>query len=467
MEGNNADINTNSNAGGGENARTLNQVTFSNRQLAALILPLVVEQFLGIAVGMADSIMVASVGEAAVSAVSLVDSVNVLLFFGFNALATGGAVVCGQFIGRKDIRRGNEAAEQLLVFVTLLALGITAFLYAIKYFILHGLFGQIEADVMNYANTYFLIVEASIPFMALYSAGAALFRVMGNSSVSMKISIAMNIVNVCGNAILIFGFHRGVEGVAIPTCLSRILGAVAVIWLLRNEKYMIHIQKPFRYKYNANMVKNILKIGVPSGLESSLFNLGKILLLSVVSAFGTASIAANAISNNIATFQTLPAAAIGVGMITVVSQCSGAHDFQHARYYTRKLMMWSYGLMLVWNLLLFLVQPFFVGLYSVSEEAARLAMIILWLHGGIGIVLWPASFTLPNALKGAGDTTFVMIVAVASMWTFRIVTGVIFAKYLGFGVLGIWYAMFIDWVFRVILFVARYRGKKWESKYVR
>jgi putative MATE family efflux protein len=303
--------------------------------------------------------------------------------------------------------------------------------------------------------------------MALYSAGAALFRVMGNSAISMKISVAMNLINVCGNAILIFGFHRGVEGVAVPTLLSRLFGGAAVIFLLRNEAYPIHIKRPFHYRYNGSMVRKILRIGVPSGVESSLFHLGKIILLSVVSAFGTASIAANAIGNSIGNIQNLPAAAIGVGMITVVSQCVGAKDFQHARYYTKKLMLWAYGLMVVWNGLLFLAQPFIVGLYNVSDQAAHLAMIILWLHGGIGVLLWPSAFTLPQALKGAGDTTYVMLIAAGSMWIFRILTGIFFAKYLGFGVLGIWYAMFIDWVFRTLLFYLRYRGKRWQEKYVR
>ena len=447
--------------------KQLGQITFTNKQLRVLFFPLVVEQFLGVAVGLADSVMVASVGEAAVSAVSLVDSINVLLFFAMNALATGGAVVCGQFLGRKDTERANEAGRQLLVFVVLLGTAVMAVLYLAKSIILHGLFGRIDADVMAYANTYFLIVEASIPFMALYSAGAAIFRVMGNSSVSMKISVVMNLVNVCGNAILIFGVGMGVEGVAIPTFAARVLGAAAVIVLLRNPAYIIHISRPFHYRFQGDMVKKILQVGVPSSIESSLFQLGKVMLLSLVSSFGTASIAANAIGNSIATVQTLPAAAIGVGMITVVSQCAGARDFEHARFYIRKLMCWSYVLMLIWNLILFAIQPLLVGLYNVSGEAAHLAMIILWLHGGLGILMWPAAFTLPQALKGAGDTSYVMIVAVASMWTFRILTGFLFAKYLGMGVLGTWYAMFIDWVCRLLLFLVRYRGKKWETKYVK
>lgn len=443
-----------------------NNISFSNRQLKKLIMPLIIEQLLAITVGLTDSIMVASVGEAAVSAVSLVDSVNTLVFFGFAALATGGAVVCGQYIGCRNLERANSSARQLLIFIAALAAVITAALYAVKYLILHGLFGSIEADVMAYANTYFIIVEASIPFIALYNAGAALFRVMGNSSISMGISIVMNLLNVGGNALLIFGFHMGVEGVAFPTLVSRVLGAGAVLWLLRNEKYTLHLSRPFSLRLDRATVKNILKVGVPSGIESSLFHLGKILLLSVVSSFGTASIAANAIGNSIATFQILPAQAIGVGMITVVSQCVGARDFEGARAYTKKLMKWAYGSMLLINVVIVLVLPLVIQLYNVSEEASHLAKIILWLHGGLGVLLWPLSFTLPQALKAAGDTTFVMIVAVASMWIFRIFTGVWFAKYLAMGVLGIWLAMFVDWIGRIIVFVIRYRGDKWLQKYV-
>ncbi len=443
------------------------QIQFSNSQLRKLILPLVVEQFLAITVGLADSIMVASVGEAAVSAVSLVDSVNTLIFYGFSALATGGAVVCGQFLGCRNPKKACDSAEQLLVFILALSAGLTVILYGAKYFILHGLFGNIEADVMNYANTYFIIVEASVPFIALYNAGAALFRVMGNSAVSMKISIGMNIVNICGNAILIFIVHMGVEGVAIPTLVSRILGAFVVVCLLRNPKYQLHISRPFRYRFDGHTVKNILKVGVPSGIESSLFHLGKILLLSVVSAFGTASIAANAIGNSIATFQILAPQAIGVGMITVVSQCAGARDFDSARFYTKKLMKWSYVSMLIVNIIIFLLLPLIIYLYNVSDEAARLAKLILILHGAVGLVLWPASFTLPQALKAAGDTTFVMTIAVGSMWIFRIAAGILFARYWNMGVIGIWVAMFIDWFCRIIFFVIRYRGHRWEQKYVK
>lgn len=444
-----------------------NEVTFSDKALVTLIIPLIIEQFLSVAVGLADSMMVASVGEAAVSAVSLVDSVNVLLIFALNALATGGAVVCGQFLGRRDLEKARDAAYQLLVFVVLLALGVTALLYIGKSLVLGGLFGQIEEDVEAYANTYFMIVEASIPFMALYSAGAAIFRVMGNSSISMKISILMNIINVGGNALLIFGFGMGVEGVAIPTIISRAAASAAVIILLLNPELDVHLARGQKYRYNGGMVKRILRVGVPSSIEGSLFQLGKVMLLSLVSTFGTASIAANAIANSVGVIQNLAASSIGMAMITVVSQCVGAMDFEHARFYTKKLMKWAYGLACVWNLFLFTVQPVIVGLYNVSDEASRMAMIILWLHGAIGIVLWPAAFTLPQALKGSGDTSYVMVVAVLSMWIFRIGCGYLFAQMLGMGVIGTWLAMFVDWVFRAAFYVWRYIGDKWESKFVK
>lgn len=442
------------------------QISFSNQQLKSLILPLITEQFLAITVGLADSIMVASVGEAAVSAVSLVDSVNVLIFYGFAALATGGAVVSGQLLGRNSTEKANDSARQLLIFITLISTAIMFLLYCGRDFILHGLFGDIDDDVMSYAKTYFLIVEASVPFIALYNAGAALLRIMGNSAASMKISIMMNIINVCGNAILIFGFGCGVEGVAVPTLLSRIIGSAAVITLLCRNTYVIHLSRPLSFHMDKKTISNILRVGVPSGIETSLFHLGKVLLLSVVSSLGTVSIAANAIGNTLGTFQILTAQSIGVGMVTVVSQCTGAKAFDAARFYTKKLMKWAYLSMVVTNGILFILLPFIIKLYNVSEEAAHYAFIILLLHGIIGVLLWPLAFTLPQALKAAGDTTYVMLVAVCSMWTFRIGAGILFARYLDFGVLGIWYAMFIDWVVRIVFFVGRYRGKKWENKFI-
>lgn len=436
---------------------------FSNRALIQLLIPLVIEQFLAVAVGLADSLMVASVGEAAVSSVSLVDTVNVLLVNTFSALATGGAIVTGQYLGNRAMDDAQRSAEQLLIFMGVLSLVVTAAMYALRYFIIHVLFGAVDPEVAADAEIYFNIVELSIPFLAIYSAGAALFRVMGDSKTSMRISLYMNLINVLGNALLIFGFHWRVAGVAVPTLASRVFAAAAVLLLLRNEKLPIRLSRRFRLFYDAKAIRNIVRTGVPNGIEGSLFQLGKILLLSVVSGFGTASITANAIGNTIGSFQVLAGNAIGMGLITVVSQCVGRQDYDDVDYYTKKLLIFTYLAMWVTNIAILAATPLILRVYNVSPEAQDLASKIIWMHGVMGMIFWPMSFTFPQTLRAAGDTRFAMIAAVVSMWLFRLVLGALLATRGGYGVLGIWTAMFVDWFVRIACFVWRYRSGKWKK----
>lgn len=438
---------------------------FTNKNLLQLLFPLMVEQLLAVAVGMADSLMVASVGESAVSAVSLVDSINILLINIFAALATGGAVVAGQYIGRGSSDKACKAGEQLLVFVTLISLVIMAIMYFGRGFILNVVFGTIEPDVAAYSNTYMLIVFASIPFIAIYNSGAALFRSMGNSKITMVTSLIMNGINVAGNAILIYVFHMGVEGVAIPTLVSRAVAAIIIISLLRNKELTVHIGSLLKYKYNKDMVKNILQIGIPNGVENSMFQLGKILLLSVVAGFGTASITANAVGNTVSAFEILPGSAVGLGLVTVVSQCVGAGDYEQVRYYTKKLLIYAYVSMIVLNVGIILATPAILDVYHLSKETAAMASQVIIFHGINSCFIWPLSFTLPNTLRAANDARYTMIVGVGSMWTFRIGFGFILAKYAGFGMFGVWVAMIIDWVIRTFFFMVRYKGHKWESSY--
>lgn len=436
---------------------------FSKKGLINLIIPLIIEQFLAVLVGMADSIMVANVGESAVSAVSLVDAISILLINLFAALATGGAVVAGQYIGKKDHKNATNAGGQLIVFITFISVAVMIIMYGLKSFILNKVFGNIAPDVKSYANTYLLIVFASIPFIALYNSGAALFRAMGNSKVTMKISIIMNLINVTGNAILIYGFKMGVAGAAIPTLISRMVAAITIIHLLRDDDLLIHIERPFKYKFNGFMVKNILRIGIPSGIENGMFQLGKIMLLSVISLFGTASIAANAVSNTIATFQYLPSGAIGLGLITVVSQCVGAGDYEQVRYYTKLLLKYAYISIIGLNALILLGIPLIVRAYNLSPETAIIARRIMSIHGVGTMLLWPLGFTLPNTLRASNDVKYTMAVSVSTMWVVRIGLGIVFAKYLGLGVIGVWIAMLCDWVVRSTFYIIRYRGNKWEG----
>ena len=437
---------------------------FDNKALTALIIPLIVEQLLAVLVGMADSIMVANVGEAAVSGVSLVDNIMVLLINIFAALATGGAVVAGQYLGQKREKDACIAAKQLIWFIFLCSVGITAIVYLGRNFILHSVFGAIDADVMSSANTYLMIVTASIPFIALYNGGAAIFRAMGNSKVSMQVSIVMNVINVAGNAILIYGFHRGTEGVAIPTLVSRMVAAILILGLLCNQTRVLHLEKTLRYHLNGSMVKRILNIGVPNGLENSMFQLGKILVLSLVSTFGTSAIAANAVSNAVALFQILPGMAISLAVTTVISRCVGAGDYEQAKYYTRKLLKITYCCMAVTVALIFAVLPLIMKVYNLSAGTSAESEKILLFHGCSAILVWPIACNLPAVFRASGDVRYSMITSIVSMWIFRIAFSYILGKYMGIGVFGVWIAMIIDWCFRAILFVYRYFSGKWQGR---
>lgn len=440
-----------------------NRKLFTNRDLWRLIGPLLVEQLLVVAVGMADTIMVAYVGEDAVSAVSLVDTVNILLINIFAALATGGAVVAGQYLGKKKPEYAARAGEQLFVFITMLSIIIMALLYAGRYFLLHIVFGKITPEVMGYANTYLLIVSASIPFLAIYNSGAALFRAMGDAKVSMRISFVMNCLNIGGNAIMVYGLKAGVEGVAIPTLISRVVAAVAITLLLRNQDLSIHISKPFSYKFDKDLVWKILHIGIPNGVENSMFQLGKILLLSLVATFGTASIAANAVSNSVACFQTLPGMAIGYAVVTVVSRCVGAGDYQQVRYYTRKLFVITYIAMIITNIGILIALPWILSFYRLAANTEHMALQILTMYAICSAILWPSAFTLPNTLRAANDVRYAMFVSVGSMWICRIAAAYVLGSYLHMGLMGVWGAMILDWCVRILFFVIRYRGKRWET----
>ena len=438
------------------------EIEFSNQDLWRLIVPLVIEQLLAIAVGLCDSIMVSQVGEAAISAVSLVDTVNVLLINAFSALATGGAVIVGQYLGRRELQKAGHSGAQLLLFMGEVSLLVMAVFYLAKGFVLGVVFGSIEPDVAAYADTYYMIVQASIPVLALYSAGAALFRVMGNSKISMYVSLLMNLINVVGNAVLIFGFRMGVEGVAIPTLVSRAVAAAVVLVLLYRPNLPLQVER-VTWKHDPYVVKNILRFGVPNGLESSMFQLGKILLLSTVSVLGTAAVAANAVGNMVATFQCVPGLALGLAMVTVVSRCVGAGDYEKARFYTKKLLKYTYVTMGIAVAISLVCLPLILNLYNVSAEAEECAGQLVWLHGGLGVIFWPLSFTLPQALRAAGDTRFTMVSATVSMWPLRVGFGILLGRYWDFGVLGVWIAMCVDWLLRVALFVIRFRGHKWET----
>ena len=421
---------------------------FTRKDLAKLLLPLIVEQLLAVLVGMADVVMVAAVGETAVSGVSLVDSISILIIQMLAALATGGSVVCAQYIGKKQPENACEAAGQLILVTTMVSVVIAVIALIGNRHLLAMIFGKVEDSVMENAQIYFWLSALSYPFLAVYNSCAALYRAMGNSKVSMYASLVMNAINIAGNAICVFGLHMGVEGVGIPTLVSRAFAAILMLFL-------IQIRNLQELRFNGRMIKDILKVGVPNGMENTMFQFGKLFLQSLVSSLGTVAIASYAVASNLVTFEYLVGNAIGLGIITIVGQCVGAGEWEQAKQYTKKLVLVNYAALVVICSLMILFRNQVVGIYNLSPEATRTSAEMLFAHS-LAMVVWPLAFTIPYSLRASFDAPFTMYVSVASMWIFRIASAYFFVKVLNLGVMGVWYGMYIDWVFRGLLFVNRF-----------
>ena len=453
------------NASAGEKAGWSNGRTplFSQKDLLRLVGPLLIEQFLAVTVGMADTMMVSRCGEAAISGVSLVDMINNLIIVLFAALATGGAVVVSQYLGAKEQEKANASAGQLILLSAILGTVVAAVCILFARPMISACYGSIDADVLDAGVLYLKITALSYPFLALYNAGAALFRSMGNSKISMQISVLMNIINIVGNAVCIFGLKMGVDGVAWPSVVSRVIAAVLILGRCYQKGHALTVPKTV--KLDTGMAKRILGIGVPSAFENSLFEAGRIVVVSMISTFGTVQIAANAVANNLDGVGCIPGKAIGLAMITVVGRCIGAGDYEQAIYYTKKLLGWAYLVMGVLNgLILIFVRPL-VGIYELSGETMELSIILACIHAGFAMLLWPLSFVLPNALRAANDVKFTMIVSIASMACWRVGFSYIIGVRMGMGAIGVWIAMVVDWVCRVTCFVTRFRSGVWKEKY--
>lgn len=436
---------------------------FSGKDILFIVLPLVVEQFLAMFVGMADSMMIARVGEAAVSAVSLVDSISILIIMLFTALATGGSVVAGQLLGAGDKERARKVSDQLAILILMISAGITLLLFLIRRWLLSTIFGDIEPQVMSYAQTYFTITLFSIPFIALYNAGAAIYRATGDSRTPMLISLLMNAVNISGNALLIFGLGWEVEGAAVPTLLSRTVAAVVILGLLARGKNPLSFSKPFRFHLEKGTVRRILGIGIPGGIENSMFQFGKILVVSLIATFGTTAITANAVGNAIGVFQILPGSALGITSVTVISRCFGAGKPDQVRYYSIRLLGLAFICNIAINIVLAAAIPVILTLYNLTPETGALASWVLIFSGVVSSVIWPAAFMFPNVFRATGDVKYTMIVSVASMWVFRVGLSYLLGGGMGLGLQGVWYGMAADWTCRAVCFILRYRSRSWDK----
>ncbi|MDR0885383.1 MAG: MATE family efflux transporter [Clostridiales Family XIII bacterium] len=436
---------------------------FSREQLKKLIIPLIIEQVLALTVGMIDAIMVSSAGESAMSGVSLVDAIAVLIINLFAAFAAGGAIIAGIYIGAKDKKQANFAATQLVNIIFIISIIITIICLILNETLLRAVFGEVDREVMKSAVAFFYMTILSFPFIALFNAGAALFRSMGNSKVSMINALIMNVVNFIGNLIFIYGCHWGAFGSGLATLIARFIAAMAVMIMLRNATRIISVRSYKFWKLDFSMVKRILGIGLPNGLENCFFQLGKLILISYVATMGTSSIAANGVAQSLAGIQVIPAVAMGFAITTVVAQCVGAGDYPQAKFYIKRLLKMAYLCIFFLNILIIAVLIPILSVYHLSGETLSLAHTVLLIHGISAIFLWPMAFALPSAFRSAGDVKYPMVISIISMIIFRIGGAYLIGHFTNLGLIGVWIAMPIDWLFRTFCFIWRYKRGKWQK----
>lgn len=436
---------------------------FSNKDLRNMIVPLFMEQFLVMLVGIIDTFVVSYVGEAAVSGVSLVNSFNTIFIYLFTALASGGAVVISQYLGSKDQNNTVKSSSQLLMFSTLFSIVLGILVLIFSQSLLSFLFGKVETSVMDACMTYLKISAYSYPALAIYNAGAAMYRSMTKTSTTMYLSIVSNIINVIGNMIGVFVLHAGVAGVAYPSLIARAFSAIVITILLFNKKYEAHYVKEWLFKFDFSLLKKMLNIAIPNGIENGIFQLVKVALSSVVAMFGTYQIAANGVAQSIWSLAALVGSAMGPVFITVVGQCMGASDIDQADYYFKKLMKITLVLSIAWNAFILAITPVFMNFYVLSDKTKELIIILVAIHNIFNTVAFPFFGPLSNGLRATGDVKYTMIVSIASTVGGRLVFSLIFAIYFNMGVIGIALAMCLDWSIRGIIFFLRYKSHKWTQ----
>lgn len=436
---------------------------FSNKSLRAMIIPLFLEQLLVMLVGLADTLIVSYAGEAAVSGVSLVNQFNTIFIYLFTALASGGAVVISQYIGKRAIEDAGEAASQLLSFSTVFSMLLAVLVLIGNEGMLGLMFRKVEDDVMQACITYLRISAYSYPALAIYNSGAAMFRSIGKTSVTMYLSVASNIINIVGNIIGVFVLKAGVAGVAYPSLIARIFSAGVITWLCFQEKNKVVYRCKWIFHRNGGLMKHILNIAVPNGLENGVFQLIKVALSSIVALFGTCQIAANGVAQSIWSLAALAGVSMGPVFITVIGQCMGNGNAKAADDYFKKLTRITLLISATWNLLIFLLTPIFLKLYALEPETKQLVIWLVLIHNLFNAIAYPFSGALSNGLRAAGDVKFTMYVSIVSTIIVRLLFSYLLGIVLQMGVMGIAIAMVLDWTIRAVIFFWRQKTGKWKT----
>ena len=431
--------------------------------ICSLLIPVVLEQLLNSIMGTADTMMVSNIGSAAISAVSLVDSINVLVIQAFSALAAGGAIICAQYIGQRNKEKANESARQVLFIITAISVAVSLICLVFQKPLLRLIFGSVEPAVMRASETYFFYTALSFPFIAAYDSAASIFRAQDNTKGPMIISMISNVMNIAGNAVMIWGFHMGVAGAALSTLISRIFCAVVVIIQLRKEKegQEIVVRDYFEIRPDWSMIRRILGLGIPSGIENSMFQLGKLAIQSTVSTLGTTAIAAQAMTNILENLNGIAAIGVGVGLMTIVGQCLGAGRQDEAVYYIKKLCVIAEVIIIISCLGVFALTKPITILGGMEKASADMCFhMVMWITI-VKPLVWIMAFIPGYGLRAAGDVKFSMIVSCCTMWACRFCLCVFLIRVMGFGPMGVWIGMFADWTLRGIIFTWRFHSRKW------
>ena len=420
------------------------------------------EQLLVMLVGIADTFVVSYAGEAAVSGVSLVNSFNTIFIYLFTALASGGAVIISQYIGRHDTEPAGESASQLFTVSLLFSAASAVVILMLHRQILRQMFGKVESEVMEACVTYLRISAYSYPAIAVYNAGAAVYRSIGKTSTTMYISVLSNIINVIGNVIGVFVLYAGVAGVAYPSLAARMFSAVVITGLCFRKRERVQYRLGWILQWNRDLMRRILGIAVPNGIENGIFQFVKVALSSVAALFGTYQIAANGIAQSIWSMAALAGVTMGPVFITVIGQCMGAGDSGQAEYYFKKLLKITLLLSLIWNAMIFAVTPLLMKAYILADETKRLVILLVLIHNVFNSIVFPFSGPLGNGLRAAGDVKFTMVVSIASTIGGRLIFSLLFGIVFQMGVIGIACAMCLDWLLRAIIFYVRFKTGKWK-----
>ena len=436
---------------------------FSDRALHAMILPLMIEQLLQLIVGIADTMMVSYAGEATVSGVSLDTMIYTIFIYLFTAVATGGAVVVSQYIGSRNRERAELAASQIYLIAGVVSFVCMLLALVLGRPVLNLLYPHVEQEVMSACVVYLQIVTLSFPANALYNAGAAIYRSMGRTRVTMYVSIAMNLLNVIGNAIGIFVLRAGAAGVAWPTTLSWYFAAIVMTVLCMNPKSQVTLDLQKTVHPNGEMIRRILHVALPNAVENTLFQAAKVFLGALIATFGTSQIAANGIGQTLWSLAACMCMSMGPACITVVGQCIGANDPDAAKWYLKKLTRLLLILAFVWNGMILLLVPFILPLYSITEETRRLIWIIVIIHNAFAATIQPFASTYSCGLRAAGDVRYTMCSALFATVVCRTALSFLFGLRFHMGVVGIALAMGMDWCIKSLLDSMRWRSEKWRK----